>query len=77
VMMEGEMVMVGKRKAEEGTSAGGPEGASQTLLSPKLRSLAQTVIPFLAVIKLRRIEDEEAEKAGKMSVLPPNELIGL
>jgi hypothetical protein len=78
-MMEGEMVLVGKRKADEGegTSEGGPAGASQTLLSPKLRRLAQTVIPFHAVVELRRIEDEEAEEVTKMSVLPPNELIGL
>jgi hypothetical protein len=76
-MMEGEMVMVGKRKADEGTSSGGPAGASQTLLSPKLRRLAQTVIPFHAVVELRKMEDEEAEEVGKMSVLPPNELIGL
>jgi hypothetical protein len=76
-MMEGEMVMVGKRKADEGTSAGGPAGTSQTLLSPKLRRLAQTVIPFHAVVKLRRIEDEEAEEVTRKSVLPPNELIGL
>jgi hypothetical protein len=77
MMMEGEMVMVGKRKADEGTSSGGPAGTSQTLLSPKLRRLAQTVIPFHAVVELRRMEDEEAEKVTKMGILPPNELIGL
>jgi hypothetical protein len=76
-MMEGELVMVGKRKADEGTSSGGPAGTSQTLLPPKLRRLAQTVIPFHAVVELRRIEDEEAEEVTKMGVLPPNELIGL
>jgi hypothetical protein len=67
-MMEGEMAMVGKRKADEGTSSGGPTGASQ---------MSQTVIPFHAVVKLRRIEDEEAEEATRKSFRPPNELIGL
>jgi hypothetical protein len=72
-MMEGELVMVGKRKADEGTSAGEPAGASQTLLPPKLRRLAQTVTPFHAVVKLRRMEDEEAEEVTRKSVLPPND----
>jgi hypothetical protein len=66
--MEGEMVMVGNKKADEGTSSGGPAGASQ---------MAQTVIPFRAVVELRRMEDEEAEEVTRKSVLPPNELIGL
>jgi hypothetical protein len=69
-MMEGEMVMVGKRKADEGTS-------SSSAGSPKLKRLAQPDIPFHAVVELRRMEDEEAEEVTKMSVLPPNELIGL
>jgi hypothetical protein len=69
-MMEGEMVMVGKGKADEGTS-------SSSGGSPKLKRLAHPDIPFHAVVKLRRMEDDEAEKVGKMSVLPPNELIGL
>jgi hypothetical protein len=69
--------MVGKMKADERTSPGGPAGGTQTLLSPKLRRLAQTVIPFHAVVELRRIEDEEAEEVTRKSVLPPNELIGL
>jgi hypothetical protein len=66
--------MVGKRKAGGGTSQ---ERQPLRLLSPKLKRLAQTVTPFQAEVKLTRLEDEEAEKVTKMSVIPPNELIGL
>jgi hypothetical protein len=68
-MMEGEMVMVGKRKADEGTSSSAG--------SPKLKRSAHPDIPFHAVVKLKRMEDEEAEKVTRKSVLPSNELIGL
>jgi hypothetical protein len=55
-------MMVGKRKAGGGTSQ---ERQTLRLLSPKLTRLDQTVTPF---------HDEEV---AKMSILPPNELIGL
>jgi hypothetical protein len=54
--------------AGEGTSEGGrstsgtARGRQPLQLSPELERLAQTVIPFHAVVNLRRIEDEEAEE---------------
>jgi hypothetical protein len=69
--------------ASEGTSEGGrstsgtPRGRQPLRLSPELERLAGTVIPFQAVVNLRRIEDEEAEEVARRAVLLPIELIRL
>jgi hypothetical protein len=75
--------MAGKKRARDATlarssmSASPLQGQRLRLLSPKLKRLTRTFIPFDAAVSLRRIEEEEAEVVARKSVLPSNELIGL